>query len=137
MASTQQETIFWHDYETFGANPAKDRPSQFAGVRTDLDLNIIEESVTFYCKVANDYLPQPEAILVTGITPQLANLKGTVEPEFMDKVHSQFSRPNTCVAGYNSLRFDDEVTRYGFYRNFMTLMQGSGKMVTAAGISSI
>ncbi|WP_028772985.1 exodeoxyribonuclease I [Shewanella waksmanii] len=118
MASTQQETIFWHDYETFGANPAKDRPSQFAGVRTDLDLNIIEESVTFYCKVANDYLPQPEAILVTGITPQLANLKGTVEPEFMDKVHSQFSRPNTCVAGYNSLRFDDEVTRYGFYRNF-------------------
>lgn len=68
--------------------------------------------------MANDYLPQPEAILVTGITPQLANLKGTVEPEFMDKVHSQFSRPNTCVAGYNSLRFDDEVTRYGFYRNF-------------------
>lgn len=114
----KQDTIFWHDYETFGANPANDRPSQFAGIRTDMDLNIISEPVTFYCKVASDYLPSPEAILITGITPQLANLKGMPEAEFMAKVHEQFSQPKTCVAGYNSIRFDDEVTRYGFYRNF-------------------
>lgn len=114
----KQPTLFWHDYETFGANPAKDRPSQFAGIRTDMDLNIIEEPVTFYCKLANDYLPSPEAILITGITPQLANQKGMPEAEFMDKVHQQFSQENTCVVGYNSIRFDDEVSRYGFYRNF-------------------
>ncbi|MCL1094746.1 exodeoxyribonuclease I [Shewanella kaireitica] len=118
MPSKKQNTLFWHDYETFGANPAKDRPSQFAGVRTDMDLNIIEEPVTFYCKLANDYLPSPEAILITGITPQLANQKGTPEAEFMAKVHQQFSQENTCVVGYNSIRFDDEVSRYGFYRNF-------------------
>lgn len=118
MSSTHSATIFWHDYETFGANPAKDRPSQFAGIRTDLDLNIISEPVTFYCKVASDYLPSPEAILITGITPQLANMKGVPEAEFMAKIHELFSVPNTCVAGYNSIRFDDEVSRYGFYRNF-------------------
>lgn len=118
MPSKTQNTLFWHDYETFGANPAKDRPSQFAGIRTDMDLNIIEEPVTFYCKLANDYLPSPEAILITGITPQLANQKGMPEAEFMDKVHQQFSQENTCVVGYNSIRFDDEVSRYGFYRNF-------------------
>ncbi|MCG9696967.1 exodeoxyribonuclease I [Shewanella sp. Isolate11] len=118
MSSNNLASIFWHDYETFGANPAKDRPSQFAGIRTDLDLNIISEPITFYCKLAKDYLPSPEAILITGITPQLANLKGMPEAEFMARVHEQFSVPNTCVAGYNSLRFDDEVTRYGFYRNF-------------------
>ena len=28
-------TLYWHDYETTGATPARDRPSQFAGVRTD------------------------------------------------------------------------------------------------------
>ncbi|PKG57672.1 MULTISPECIES: exodeoxyribonuclease I [unclassified Shewanella] len=118
MPSKTQNTLFWHDYETFGANPAKDRPSQFAGVRTDMDLNIIEEPVTFYCKLANDYLPSPEAILITGITPQLANLKGMPEAEFMAKINQQFSQEKTCVVGYNSIRFDDEVTRYGFYRNF-------------------
>ncbi len=118
MSPSNNPTIFWHDYETFGANPSKDRPSQFAGVRTDMDLNIIGDPVTFYCKVANDYLPSPEAILITGITPQLANLKGIPEAEFMAKVHDLFSQPNTCVAGYNSIRFDDEVSRYGFYRNF-------------------
>ncbi|GGI77438.1 exodeoxyribonuclease I [Shewanella gelidii] len=118
-SQANQPSIFWHDYETFGANPAKDRPSQFAGVRTDYDLNIIGEPVTFYCKQAKDSLPSPEAILITGITPQLANLKGLPETEFMGRIEDLFSQPNTCVAGYNSLRFDDEVTRYGFYRNFI------------------
>ena len=114
----KQPSIFWHDYETFGANPAKDRPSQFAGIRTDFDLNIIGEPETFYCKLASDYLPSPEAILITGITPQLVNLEGICEAEFIGKIHRLFSQANTCVAGYNSIRFDDEVSRHGFYRNF-------------------
>ncbi|WP_018694265.1 exodeoxyribonuclease I [Algicola sagamiensis] len=111
-------TIFWHDYETWGATPQKDRPSQFAGVRTDLDLNIIGEPVTLYCQPADDYLPHPQACLITGITPQHATKHGVVEAEFFQKIHQELSQPNSCVAGYNSIRFDDEVTRYGFYRNF-------------------
>ena len=27
-------SIFWHDYETFGVEPRRDRPAQFAGIRT-------------------------------------------------------------------------------------------------------
>ncbi|GGQ12992.1 exodeoxyribonuclease I [Shewanella litoralis] len=119
MANAIQPSLFWHDYETFGANPAKDRPSQFAGIRTDLELNIIGEPETFYCQQSPDYLPSPEAILITGITPQLANMKGIPEAEFMRRINNLFSQPNTCVVGYNSLRFDDEVSRYGFYRNFI------------------
>ncbi|MGI2260770.1 exodeoxyribonuclease I [Shewanella sp. GXUN23E] len=119
MNTFAQPTFFWHDYETFGASPAKDRPSQFAGIRTDADLNIIGEEETFYCRLAPDYLPSPEAILITGITPQLANIKGVPESEFMGRINALFSQPNTCVVGYNSLRFDDEVSRYGFYRNFI------------------
>ncbi|TMO54673.1 exodeoxyribonuclease I [Pseudoalteromonas aurantia] len=111
-------SIYWHDYETFGATPQKDRPSQFAGIRTDYDLNIIGEPLIEYCKPAPDYLPHPEACLITGITPQHAQKHGLIEAEFMAKIHAQFSRPGTCVAGYNSIRFDDEVTRYSLYRNF-------------------
>jgi len=111
-------SIFWHDYETTGTSPALDRPLQFAGVRTDEELNIIEEPVMFYCKPSREILPHPEACLVTGITPQLADAKGKREPEFVAAVEKELARPGTCGAGYNSIRFDDEVTRYSFYRNF-------------------
>ena len=119
MNNSEQPTLLWHDYETFGASPAKDRPAQFAGIRTDLDLNIIEDPISFYCKQSPDYLPQPEAIFVTGITPQIANTRGMPEAEFMFRINQIFSQSNTCVVGYNSLRFDDEVSRYGFFRNFI------------------
>lgn len=113
------QTIYWHDYETFGADPQRDLPCQFAGVRTDLDLNIIDEPVTLYCQPAEDYLPAPEACFVTGITPQEAKREGVVESEFAQHIFEIFSQPQTCVAGYNSIRFDDEVSRHMFYRNFI------------------
>ncbi|MCH8498491.1 MAG: exodeoxyribonuclease I [Marinobacter sp.] len=110
-------SFYWHDYETFGADPTHDRPSQFAGVRTDADLNIIEEPLVIYCKPADDYLPAPEACLITGITPQKALTDGYPEAEFIRQIHAAFSVPGTCVVGYNSIRFDDEVTRHTLYRN--------------------
>lgn len=111
-------TILWHDYETWGVSPKFDKPSQFAGIRTDLDLNIVGEPEMFFCQPPPDYLPQPEACLVTGITPQKAMQEGLTEAEFADRIQTLFTQPNTCVAGYNNIRFDDEVTRYLFYRNF-------------------
>lgn len=118
MNDTNEPTLFWLDYETFGASPATDRPCQFAGVRTDMDLNIIGEPLVIYCKPPIDYLPSPEACLITGITPQEAHEKGLSEPEFIARIHKELAKPNTCVIGYNNVRFDDEVTRYTLYRNF-------------------
>lgn len=110
-------SFFWHDYETFGADPVRDRPSQFAGVRTDADLNIIGEPVTLYCSPSEDYVPDPAACLITGITPQIAREKGLVEAEFIAGVERELGQPGTCGVGYNSLRFDDEVTRHTLFRN--------------------
>ncbi|MFJ4432017.1 exodeoxyribonuclease I [Pseudomonas sp. NPDC089395] len=111
-------SIFWHDYETTGINPRCDRPLQVAGVRTDLELNEIEPPISLYCRPSDDILPHPAACLVTGITPQQLATQGLCEAEFMTRVHEQLARPGTCGAGYNTLRFDDEVTRYSLYRNF-------------------
>ena len=118
MNITEQPSILWHDYETFGISPKFDKPSQFAGIRTDLDLNIIGKPEMFYCRPPQDYLPQPEACLVTGITPQKAQQDGLSEADFAARIHTLFTQPNTCVAGYNNIRFDDEFTRYLLYRNF-------------------
>lgn len=118
MTDKTQPTILWHDYETWGTSPKYDKPSQFAAIRTDYDLNIIGEPEVFYCQPPRDYLPHPQACLVTGITPQKALQEGLSEAEFAKRIHDLFTVPNTCVAGYNSIRFDDEVTRYLLYRNF-------------------
>ncbi|WP_313363583.1 exodeoxyribonuclease I, partial [Mixta calida] len=116
--NANQPTFLFHDYETFGKSPALDRPAQFAGIRTDMDFNIIGEPEVFYCQPADDYLPQPEAVMITGITPQLAQARGVTEAEFARRIHALFTVENTCVVGYNNVRFDDEVTRNIFYRNF-------------------
>ncbi|WP_044471046.1 exodeoxyribonuclease I [Mannheimia massilioguelmaensis] len=120
-------SFFIYDYESFGVNPASDRPAQFAGIRTDADFNIISDPVMFYCKQTNDYLPSPEAVMVTGITPQECNEKGISEPEFAAKILAEFSKPNTCIMGYNNIRYDDEMTRYTFYRNFIDPYEYSWK----------
>lgn len=124
---TKDFSFFIYDYESFGISPANDRPAQFAGIRTDADFNIIGEPVMLYCKQTNDYLPTPDAVLVTGITPQECNEKGISEPEFATKILAEFSQPNTCVMGYNNIRYDDEMTRYTFYRNFIDPYEYSWK----------
>lgn len=112
-------SIFWYDFETTGINPQNDRPLQVAGVRTDLELKEIADPVNFYCQLSDDILPHPEACLVTGITPDLLVNKGIKEADFFNQLNKQMIIPQTCSAGYNTLRFDDEITRYGFYRNFI------------------
>lgn len=68
--SLMNETFFWYDYELFGLDPKCDRPAQFAGVRTNLELEEIDEPVNIYCKPSSDEIPSPLSCLITGITPQ-------------------------------------------------------------------
>ncbi|HEX5371247.1 MAG TPA: exodeoxyribonuclease I [Aquabacterium sp.] len=112
-------TFFWHDYETFGVVPRRDRPSQFAGVRTDAHLNELGEAVMVYCQPAPDYLPNPEACLLTGILPQTCLEKGLPEHRFAERIEQELAQPQTIGVGYNTIRFDDEVTRHLFWRNLM------------------
>jgi len=110
-------SFLWHDYETWGANPMADRPAQFAALRTDTELNPLGDPVVWYCSPADDVLPHPMASLITGITPQEAQSKGLPETRFAQNILDEMSQPGTCNAGYNSIRFDDVITRNLLYRN--------------------
>ncbi|NDY96749.1 exodeoxyribonuclease I [Wenzhouxiangella limi] len=112
------ETFLWHDYETFGADTRRDRPAQFAAVRTDTDLEAVGEPLVLYCRPADDVLPHPDACVITGITPQQARARGVPENEFAAAIAEVMQRPGTCSVGFNNFRFDDEVTRHLFWRNF-------------------
>lgn len=112
-------SFYWFDFETFGVSPSKDRPAQFAGIRTDTHFKPIEPPKVVYAKPSDDVLPTPEACLLTGITPQLCQQQGLLEVDFFREIFKALSQSGTCALGYNNLRFDDEFIRMGFYRNFL------------------
>jgi exodeoxyribonuclease I len=111
-------SFLFYDLETCGADPRTSRIAQFAAIRTDADLNEIEEPISIFVRPADDLLPSPTATLITGIAPQTALREGMNEAQAFALIFDEMSRPETCSAGYNSLRFDDEFVRYGLFRNF-------------------
>lgn len=112
-------SIYWYDLETSGASPRWDRIVQFAGLRTDLNLEPIGDECTTYLSLPDDVVPDAEAALVTGISPQLTQSEGVTEWLGLSRINELLSVPGTCAAGYNNLRFDDEFIRFGLYRNLM------------------
>ncbi len=111
-------TFFWYDLETSGISAGTDRIMQFAGQRTSLSLEPIGEPVNILIRLTEDILPAPEAICITGITPQKTLTDGITEAEFLQIFEEQVATPGTIFAGFNSVRFDDEFMRYLHYRNF-------------------
>jgi len=112
-------SYLWNDYETFGAQPRRDRPAQFAAIRTDANLNEIGDPIMLYCQPAPDFLPDPQSCLITGITPQQCLEWGVPEHKFAATIEQAFSKPGTIGVGYNTIRFDDEITRFMFWRNLI------------------
>ncbi|MES2630462.1 MAG: exodeoxyribonuclease I [Patescibacteria group bacterium] len=112
------QTFFFYDLETSGLNPREDRIMQFAGIRTDLDLNPIGEPYNILVKLNDDTLPVPQALIITGITPQQTQADGYTEAEFSKLLMDEIFTPGTIATGYNSIRFDDEFIRTLFWRNF-------------------
>ena len=115
----QEHSFLWHDYETFGVNPRRARPAQFAAIRTDADLNEIGEAINIHCQPAPDFLPDPISCLITGITPQHCLRVGLPEHQFAATIEQELARENTVGVGYNTIRFDDEMTRFLFWRNLI------------------
>lgn len=111
------ETLYWHDYETFGRDAMRDYPVQFAGIRTNTKLEVIGKPLVKFCKIPPDSLPHPGACLVNRLSPQMVNEQGLPEAKFASEIHKELIKPGTCSVGYNSAGFDDEFTRFMLYRN--------------------
>src|ERR1043166_4148486 len=111
-------TFYFYDLETSGFNPRTSRIMQFAGQRTNLSLEPIGEPDNILIKITPDILPDPDAILVTGITPQATIASGITEAEFTKYLTSQVFKPDTTIVGFNNIRFDDEFIRFILWRNF-------------------
>ncbi|MGF7229428.1 MAG: exodeoxyribonuclease I [Candidatus Saccharibacteria bacterium] len=113
-----QSTFFFYDLETSGINARESRIMQFAGIRTDLNLKPIGEPENLFIKLTPDILPDPDAVLLTGITPQATMADGLTEAEFLKYFENDIATPGTIFLGFNTVRFDDEFMRCLHYRNF-------------------
>lgn len=111
-------TFFFYDLETSGLNGRDDRIMQFAGQRTDTDLQPIGEPVNVLVALNDDTLPSPGALMVTGITPQKTNEEGYSEADFCRIFVEDIATPDTTIVGYNNIRFDDEFMRAILWRNY-------------------
>ena len=112
------QTFFFYDLETSGLNPRQDRIMQFAGQRTDMDLQPIGEPYNILVTLNDDTLPSPDALMVTGITPQKTVEEGYTEAQFARILSEEIFTPDTIAVGFNNIRFDDEFIRHLFWRNF-------------------
>lgn len=112
------KTFFFYDLETSGLSARDDRIMQFAGQRTDLDFNPIGDPVNELIRLSDDTLPSPEALCVTGITPQSTIADGYSEAEFARIMVNDIFTPDTIAVGFNNIRFDDEFIRHFLWRNF-------------------
>lgn len=115
---SSNSTFFFYDLETSGFSPKDARIMQFAGQRTDMDLNPIGEPYNYLIRITDDVLPDPDAVLITGITPQKTVAEGLHEAEFLKIFHEEITQAGTVFVGFNTIRFDDEFMRYLHYRNF-------------------
>ncbi len=121
------KTFFFYDLETSGLSARQDRIMQFAGIRTDMKLNQVGEPVNVLVKLNDDTLPSPEAVMVTGITPQQTLDEGITEAEFAKMLIDDIFTPDTIAMGFNNIRFDDEFIRHLFWRNFYEPYEWSWK----------
>ncbi|TXG75997.1 exodeoxyribonuclease I [Patescibacteria group bacterium] len=111
-------SFYFYDLETSGINPRSARIMQFAGQRTDMNLNPIGEPHNLLIKMTDDVLPEPDAILITGITPQQTVSEGITEEAFLQVFFEEVATPGTIFVGFNTIRFDDEFMRYLMWRNY-------------------
>lgn len=112
------KTFFFYDLETSGLNPRDDRVMQFAGIRTDEQFNQVGEPYNILVALNDDTLPSPDALMVTGITPQQTVAEGYSEAEFARIFVEEVCTSDTVVLGFNSIRFDDEFIRALLWRNY-------------------
>ena len=112
------QTFFFYDLETSGLSPRQDRIMQFAGQRTDMNLEPIGDPYNLLVTLNDDTLPNPDALMVTGITPQKTVEEGYTEAQFARMLGEEIFTPDTIAVGFNNIRFDDEFIRHLLWRNF-------------------
>jgi exodeoxyribonuclease-1 len=125
------DLINWYDTETTGKNTRYDQPIQIGVVRTDCDLNPIDE-FEIRCRLQADILPAPGALLVHGAgIGTILNTSTSFYTSMCTFKAQMDSWGPSCYVAYNGMAFDEELLRHSLYRSLLqpysTQMNGNSR----------
>lgn len=118
-STRRKPSFYWYDTETTGLRNSYDRIIQFAGQRTNLNLEPLGEPLSTYVQLPPELVPTAESFQITKIRPTTLAEQGILEYELFGQLRHELSTANTCIIGYNNISFDDNFIRFGMYRNLL------------------
>ena len=106
----------FYDFETTGLDTKFSQPIQIAAVCLDENFKELDR-IDQKCKLNDGIIPHPLAMLVTRVPiDDLKNKQSFYD--MMDYVHGKFKSWGPAIfIGYNSIRFDEEILRSGFFQS--------------------
>lgn len=115
--------FIFYDTETTGTDPAFDQVLQVAAILADDDLNELD-SFNLRCRLQPHVLPSIGALLITGMTIGAVEAAPLTYGEMVREMRRRFlawSRTPAVFCGWNTLSFDEEMLRHGFYQTLHPL----------------
>lgn len=117
--------FIFYDTETTGTRTSFDQILQFAALKTDDDLNVIE-TFDIRCRLLPHIVPSPGALLVTGVKVADITSCPISHFEMMRQVRSKmndWSQGGAVFVGWNSMRFDEPLLRQAYYQTLLPVYQ--------------
>lgn len=109
-------SYLFYDLETSGLAPAWNVPLQAAFVATDADLVPSRETV-LRARLPAHIVPSPDALLVTGLDPDGIEAAPLSLLELMQAIAGIVAEASpTTILGFNTMAYDEEVLRHGFFQ---------------------
>ncbi|WP_407469804.1 exonuclease domain-containing protein [Xanthomonas campestris pv. raphani] len=110
-------SFVFYDTETTGLSTRFDQIVHFAAIKTDAELREIER-YEVRSRLRAHLLPHPEALCVNGISIQeLLDPSLPSHYEMACEIKAKLDAWSPSIfAGYNSIRFDEEILRQTFFK---------------------
>ncbi len=122
----------FYDTETTGTLTSFDQILQFGAIRTDDELNELDR-YEIRCRLLPHVVPSPGAMRATRVTPtMLTDTSLPTHYEAMRQVHETLANWSPAIfIGYNSIAFDENLLRQGFYQTlqpvYLTNTRGNAR----------
>ena len=118
-------SYIFYDTETTGKVTAFDQILQFAAIKTDAELNVLD-TFDVRCRLLPYIVPSPGALLVTGTTVADITTCPLSHFEMMRLVHAKmhrWSQGGSIFVGWNNMRFDEVLLRQAYYKSLLPIYQ--------------
>ena len=112
-------SYLWYDLETSSLATVWAVPLQAAFVATGADL-VPSREIVLRARLPAHVVPSPDALLVTGLDPDRIEAAPLSQLELMRAIAGVIDAASPAtVVGFNTIAYDEEVLRHGFFQTLL------------------